>query len=279
MKQFKTLIINEWNTHRRTLLAPMWMLVGVYGITLLGIIIGYIKGGANASINLPPTPWIDTFLYEGTIIFASILGIVSIWAAIIAVDGMINGAFKRKCEILHHSQPVSLPKIMAAKFVLLAFGSMLLYMLLSLFNTLVVGIFMYFWSSAHLYYAIMAWLQTGMGVFLSLLFVSSFFWLCACIFKRKSFFLGLLSILGLEITITILKQTAHLKIPSLIGYLLKLINIRPATSMAPFFKPTLNNTVSMYWQGFYSWDTVVKLVCTIVFLIAGYWIYSRRELT
>ena len=45
MKQFKALIRKEWQTHRSTILIPLWFTGAVYVIGILGLMINFIREG------------------------------------------------------------------------------------------------------------------------------------------------------------------------------------------------------------------------------------------
>jgi ABC-type transport system involved in multi-copper enzyme maturation permease subunit len=220
-------------------------------------------------------------LYGVTHGLMAMLGMVSIIAAVILADGMINGAFKRKCEILHLSQPVSMLKVLGAKYALLVLGTFALSAALSLVNSFVLSGLLNIWMPVHTYYAMVAWAQGSVGMLLSLLVVASYYWLSAALFKRKSFFMGTLVILGIEIAIAVLNYTGKLGIPSLMDYIAKLIGIQVHIEPHGMNALGLNldDLIALQWKSVISWLTLQKLVLSAVFVAGGYWFYSRRELT
>ncbi len=285
MKQFKALVRKEWQTHRGTLLIPLWFTGAVYATGLLGLFINLIKEGKITIVTggfKVSAVEASAGLYGVTHGLMAMLGMVSIIAAVILADGMINGAFKRKCEILHLSQPVSMLKVLSAKFSLLILGSTILMMALGFINSFVLGGLLNFWTPINLYYPMVAWMQGSIGIFLSLLLVASYYWLSASVFKRKSFFMGTLVILGIEIVIAVLNYTARLGIPSLMEYIGSLVAIQvypgPQTGN-PFGPLLLDSIITRQWQSFLAWQTLLKLVYSAIFFLGGYWFYNRRELS
>jgi len=137
------------------------------------------------------------------------------------------------------------------------------------------------WMPVHTYYAMVAWAQGSVGMLLSLLVVASYYWLSAALFKRKSFFMGTLVILGIEIAIAVLNYTGKLGIPSLMDYIAKLIGIQVHIEPHGMNALGLNldDLIALQWKSVISWLTLQKLVLSAVFVAGGYWFYSRRELT
>jgi len=284
MKQFKALIRKEWQTHRSTILIPLWFTGAVYVIGILGLMINFIREGRLTIVTggmKVSAMEASVGLYGVSFAMLMMLGMVSIITAIILADGMINGAFKRKCEILHLSQPVSMLKVLGAKYALLVLGTFALSAALSLVNSFVLSGLLNIWMPVHTYYAMVAWAQGSVGMLLSLLVVASYYWLSAALFKRKSFFMGTLVILGIEIAIAVLNYTGKLGIPSLMDYIAKLIGIQVHIEPHGMNALGLNldDLIALQWKSVISWLTLQKLVLSAVFVAGGYWFYSRRELT
>ncbi|HNZ07678.1 MAG TPA: hypothetical protein PKI63_07785 [Candidatus Cloacimonadota bacterium] len=284
MKQFKALVRKEWQTHRSTILIPLWFTGAVYVIGILGLMINFIREGRLTIVTggmKVGAMEASVGLYGVSFAMLMMLGMVSIITAIILADGMINGAFKRKCEILHLSQPVSMLKVLGAKYALLVLGTFALSAALSLVNSFVLSGLLNIWMPVHTYYAMVAWAQGSVGMLLSLLVVASYYWLSAAFFKRKSFFMGTLVILGIEIAIAVLNYTGKLGIPSLMDYIAKLIGIQVHIEPHGMNALGLNldDLIALQWKSVISWLTLQKLVLSAVFVAGGYWFYSRRELT
>jgi len=281
MKQFKALIRKEWQTHRSTILIPLWFTGAVYVIGILGLMINFIREGRLTIVTggmKVSAMEASVGLYGVSFAMLMMLGMVSIITAIILADGMINGAFKRKCEILHLSQPVSMLKVLGAKYALLVLGTFALSAALSLVNSFVLSGLLNIWMPVHTYYAMVAWAQGSVGMLLSLLVVASYYWLSAALFKRKSFFMGTLVILGIEIAIAVLNYTGKLGIPSLMDYIAKLIGIQVHIEPHGMNALGLNldDLIALQWKSVISWLTLQKLVLSAVFVAGGYWFYSRR---
>ncbi|MDD2228541.1 MAG: hypothetical protein PHY48_03915 [Candidatus Cloacimonetes bacterium] len=284
MKQFRALLKKEWQTNKHTFLIPLWFIGGGYAIVILGFLINLIKGNkmvaAFSTLNMPPNMK-ELFLFSSSASFVIALGFVTMISSIILADSLINGGFKRKCEILHLSQPVSMFKIIAAKYLFMTLGTMLLLAIVSFVNSMVLSVFFNINSGAHLYFGIVAWAQTFVQVCFTVLFVSSLYWLFAGLFKRKSFVMGTLLVFAIQIAISILNYTANMHIPSLISYLVKLSTVQLHMDLSLYLKDLgiFSNAVEGRWKYLLDAYTLQRVVLSAVFFLAGSWLYNTRELS
>lgn len=284
MKQFKALLKKEWRTHWTTLLMPVWFTGGVYLITLVGLIIGLIqsKGTPFTSFSSEiPAGMANLILWTSTAGATMLLGTVGIIAAINLADSMLNGGFKRKCEILHLSQPVKISKIVFAKYLLITAGTIALLLVLSLVNSLVISSVLCYYGNARMYFGLSGWAQGLVDICLSLLFTGSMYWFFAGCFKRKSFIMGTLSILAIQVTISILNYTAGLHIPSLLEYLGRMASVNIGTTrMVPTTDmSSLSTMIDSKWLSMVNWDNAMKIIYSVIFYFGGFFLYKRRELS
>ncbi len=284
MKQCKALLRKEWNTHKAGFLMPLWFTGGVYVTALLGWIISLIKGsGIVYQIQTGEIPFgmENLLLYTGSAGAAALLGFVSLVTAISLSDSLINGGFKRRCEILHLSQPVAFSKIAITKYLFICAGTILLYGALSLVNSLVISLGTGYLIHTQTYYGLVGWLQIWILMSLSILFMASLFWFFAGLFKRKSFFMGILTIMAIQAVISILNYTAGWHIPSLASYLAELVavNVSFDPESANLGIQNINLVIQQAWQNIFSWNSLLKVIYSAVLFIGGAWLYKRRELT
>lgn len=283
MKQCKALLRKEWNTHWHSFLLPAWFTGGVYVTVLIGWIISLIKGTgivfAMQSGEIP-AGMENTILYVGSSTLVALLGLVSLITALTLADSLLNGGFKRRCEILHFSQPVSFAKIAASKYVFMTLGTILLLGILSLVNSLAISLISAFLIKSQFQYGMTGWLQMWIQLSLNILFLSSLYWFFASLFKRKSFFMGTLLILAIQAVISILNYTAGWQIPSLAEYLLQLVTVSISFNPeAPNIGvESINNLISLQWQNIFCWNSLLKIIYSAVFMLGGALLYKRREL-
>lgn len=283
MKQFNALMTKEWKTHWASFLLPVWVSAGVYALVLIGWIISLFRGdGVIYQIQSETLEQglENIILYGATSVTTAMLGFISILTAISLADSLINGGYKHHCEILHFSQPVSFEKIAISKYLFTIMGSILLLGAMSLFNTLVVALLTGIFLQSQFYNGIMSWLQTWIITSLSIVLLGSLYWFFAGLFKKKSFLLGTLVILGIEAAIGVLNYTAGWNIPSLMHYLLELLSVdmsfNPDLPHAGI--PDLGLVIQRGWNKILSWESLLKIIYGAVFFIAGSLLYKRREL-
>jgi len=284
MKQFRALLKKEWQTNRHTFLIPLWFICGFYGIGILGFLINLIKGNKMVAVfstlNMPPNMK-ELYLFSSSASFVIGLGFIAMISSIILADSLINGGYKRKCEILHLSQPVSMPKIIAAKYLFMTLGTMLLLAIVSFVNSMVLSVFFNINSGAHMYFGIVAWAQTFVQSCFTVLFISSLYWMFAGLFKRRSFVMGTLTILAIQVAIGILNYTANLQIPSLISYIIKLSTVQLNMDLSLYLKDlgVFSAAVEGRWKYLLDAYTLQRVVLSAVFFLVGSWLYNTRELS
>ncbi len=284
MKQIKALIVKEWNTNWNTFLIPLWFTLGVYVMGLIGLIINAAKG------NLLQTAFTTHGYPTGVENFAlfsassgSLIGLsfVATLSAIGLADTLLNGGFKRKCEILHLSQPVSITKILGVKYGFMLIGTLVLLGIITLINSIGISLFIGYYTGARLYFGLTAWAQLFIQIIFCLAFVSSLYWFFAGLFKRKSFFMGTLAILTIQAAISILNYTANMEIPSLVSYILRLSSVQPEANFATMITGVsdLNKYIDGRWSNLFNTNTLMQIIYSVIFCISGAWLYRRRELS
>jgi hypothetical protein len=281
MKQCKALLKKEWQTHWRTILTPLLFLAVIYVTILLSLLINLIKHGGITrqsfvsflNFGLEAPYWISMSV-------TTLLGFVHMVSGIILADGLINGDHKRQCQIFHFSQPLPFVKIAGTKYLFACIAPILMLAATSFVNVLVVNLWIGFYKHTYFWMGMMGWLQTLISVGLSILFVSSLAWFFAGIFKRKSFPLGILCLLGIEIILQTLNYMVGWHIPSLMENLMKLINMNVSTPAIAleYTKQSITRLVRANWQDVFSTVNVLKIGFSAVFGVLGALLYKRREL-
>jgi len=284
MNQCKALLKKEWWINWKQLLLPVWVSLAFIGVCIIGLLIGLIKGKTITYFrmegNFPPE-FSNLFLFGSVQTLNIALGFLSIMVAIMLADNLINGGFKLKCEILHQSQPVSLTKMLSSKYVFLILGSFIVFAVISFIGTLIITFTQMYFTYAVFYFGFYAWLQCTVEMLFTLIFVCSLFWFFACLYQNKSFFMGIITLVGIELAIKLLNYTSGLDLPSLLGYLSKFIKIssNPGFGNAMDLKvKTLADIVQANWQNVININTLLKLLYSVILTLGGSVLYKRREL-
>ena len=283
MKQYKALLKKEWQTNWQILLAPLFATAIMYLVAGLGIILSLVKGNVVQIFHQShgiPARYASMMLYGSSFASTVILGTVGIIAAIILADNMINGGFKRKCEILHLSQPVAFPKIVIAKYSLLMLGLAIQVGLLSLFTSTLLSWVQHKLFHTELYYGMVGWGQGFIEISLSMLFLGSLYWFFAGMFKSKSFIMGTLLIFALQAMISLFNYTSGIHLPSLLAYLGKMASVELNTSSMQMgnVSHSFLAYISSKWGMIFSVQTLIKIIYSAIFFFAGSLLYQKREL-
>jgi hypothetical protein len=282
MKQLKALMIKEWNTHWTTLMIPVWFTGGIYLIGLLAGLISLIKNGymfvfETADVTGFTSP--DMLLYMANSVGTVVLGYVAVISAMILADAMINGGFKRKCEIMHLSQPVSIMEMISVKYLWMTAGMFLMLGVLSFVNSLIITSVAGYYAHVSFISGLAGWWQSWLDMCLIIIFAGSLAWFFAGIFKRKSFFMGVLVIAGIEIAKAILNGVAGLHLPSLAGYLISHLTLQSNfdANNQMMMVTSLDKFIAWRWDAMLSWFSLQKIILSAVFFAAGAFFYKKRQ--
>ncbi len=283
MKQYKALMIKEWQTHKATILIPVWFTSGAILITLLGMLINLIQG--NSIIfqgELPVISALQTnlILWGGNRAGVSMLGFIGMVTAIILGDAMLNGGFKRRCEIFHLSQPVTYAGIVTAKYAMMILSVIAQVFVIGLAGSLVATAYVSNLLHASFLNGMIGFWQGFIDFLFSFVFVSSLFWFFAGAFKRKPFFMAVLILGGIQIATIILNKVAGLSIPSLTGHLIELASMSTTISFGShsMMPADFSELVKTQWSGLLSLNVLLKVIYSVVFFIGGFLCYRRREI-
>lgn len=287
MKQFKALLIKEWNTHWTMLLTPAWLTLGVLLITLIGFIIAWANGmsGFNPGTDVLNinADYRSLILWLANAFGASFLGFVAMLTAASLADAQLNGGFKRKCEIFHLSQPVGLEKILLSKYLFMVLGTFLQIAVIALVVGFGATLYVNSYLKVDLVYAFNGMALGLLSIFLPLLFVSSFAWFWAGAFKRNYVVMTIVIISALEIARALLNYFAHLSIPSVTAYLFELAGANVSIKFNNL--NTVAQDVNAYavireaWSKLISVHALQQIIWSVVLFLGGSWFYSRREIS
>lgn len=286
MKQIKTLIKKEWWTHWTTLLIPTWFSLGVVVISLIGYFWALSKGSIVNPIMQAPRVGIEfdkLVLWGMGIGGSTILAFIAMISGISLGDAMLNGGNKRRCDIFHLSQPVSLARIVGVKYAMITLGLYLQAALISLIGISVVGPYVASLLRISPAIAYTGVLQGLAAMFLPFLFVNTFFWMFSAIFRHAAFIKAVLSVTGIEIARGILMRLSGVHFPSLADYLAKLSSIGVNTNQH-LTQQTLASmggvdaVTRYFWSNAFDAYTIQRIGFSILFFIVGYLVFRRREI-
>jgi len=286
MKQCKALLRKEWRINRKQFLLPLWFTLCVYGAGLIGWIVSLIMGtGIVQTIQAGSVDlgFKDFFLFgvsRGTV---ALIGFIALITALSLADQVINGDYKHRCEILHFSQPLTFAKIILTKYLFIILGTILLFGLIAMVNSVLISLVSGHLVGAQIYYGLVGALQVWLKTSLSIVFLGSLAWFFAGLFKKNSFFMGVMVLLGIQALILILNYLAGWQIPSPVGYIMKLATVNININIDPQLPrpnlPDIDSVVGMGWKGILNWNSLLKLAYSALLFVGGSYLYKRRELS
>ncbi|HRY83065.1 MAG TPA: hypothetical protein P5533_00360 [Candidatus Cloacimonadota bacterium] len=288
MKQIKALIRKEFLTHWGAMLLPAWFTLGVIVTMVVGLIWALIQG-ADISIfaNLKSFggEYDKIVLWGLGLAGSSGLAMLAMLTGIGLADTILNSSNKKRCEIFHLSQPVSLAKIVGVKYGLVTLGTYLQVIAISLAGVSVMGTYIAYKLHLSPGYAFTGMLQGLSGMILPFFFTCSLYWMFAGIFKNASFIKSMFSLGGIEIARLILSKTTVINFPSLSAYLLKLSGLGNGINVS-FADKTVTSlgggsadaVINRAWAMAFDEYTWQRILFSLIFFAVGYWFYSRREL-
>ncbi len=281
MKQCKALLKKEWQTHWKSLMAPLLFVILIYVTVLVSYLIVLIKRSDPAphpmlvlqGIGLQAPYWV-------TMSVTIALAFLHAMSGIVLAESMLNSDHKQRCQIFHFSQPAFFLKIVGVKYLFSNFGPILLFGVVSLVHALVLSLWSGLYSIPSFALGMTGWLQSFISASLSILFLSSMAWFFSGLFKRKSILLGFLCLLGIEIVRQTINYMVGLQIPSLMEGLSMMVdlNVNNFLLMGKYTSSSLASLVRANWRDIFSTTSALKIGLSAVFGILGAVLYKRREL-
>ena len=275
MKQFKALIIKEWHTHNKVFLIPAFILGAFILLFSVLSIYGSIRFGVPLW-NVQDTTEIDAakILRDMFYVLSVVLGWFAMLTTITLNENMLNNDHQKKCEIMHHSQPVSLIKMLGAKLTLSIPIMIVQYVILAVLSSLLLSsVFSLFgfnsWISG-----IYAVLYPVPIILMSMIIVSSIFWLFSCAFRKQSALKLWIILIVVELMRFIMQRFwVDFKMFSPISYYFKIITL-PLTSLH------IDQTgINFLWNPLDMSALTSYFAIAFLLYIAGYFLYKRRELS
>ena len=306
MKQMKALLTKDFHAFRKGLMVPVWIVGGAYVLFFLMILYAYAKGNANIKISGFPLDVLTNPEMSKAVSFAMQMGMylsfIGIVVGIIMVSVaalLLNSDVKHKCELFHRSQPVSVWKLTASRYLMGLGGMIGLALLLGIFNLLITNLMVGIGTPLHInwWLSINGLLLSWLHLAVALLTVGSLCFVLSALFRDNAFGKGILGVAALEIVIQGMNGFYSLGIPSLAKALFRLVMsglVRMGDSLGNMHYGVINfsNTcrpsdlhsftlppyfLHNLWSTLFTWDIAFKLLfCGVMFVLATC-LYHRRE--
>jgi hypothetical protein len=278
MNKFKTLLIKDFQTNKKTLFLPFWITAGFYGLMLIGAIIAYFRGEMQFNIfGLDAAPPIPAVNYITNLVLASMPGTLCLIFTIMLGQSALNEDVRSNCELFHRSQPVSLWKRVASKFTISVLGSWTVFLAIVIFNFILANIVLLIIGQFHFSSAIQGMLQASIGMLWYAVLLGSIAYFFSSIFKDKAFLKGAALIAGIQVLFGIMNLWFKWSLPLPGSYLLGLfktnINMTGMESSAEII-----DFINIAWKEvLWNMKVVWQLLFSAVMFVAGTFIYKFKE--
>ncbi len=306
MTAFKNLLTKDYQTVKKQLFVPLWIILGLYVIFTFSIIIAYAKGDANLVMGGIPMELLGNADLHRAISFAlqaglflGFLGLIFAIPMTVLSATLLNSDIKHKCELFHRSQPVSVWKNTASRYVAGIGGLVGLAFLAGLFQLVAGNILLAILTPMKVdwWLAFNGFLLSWMHLSISITVLGSLGFLLSAVFKDNAIGKGALAIGAVDIAIVIMNYYLKLGIPALSKNLFKLVysNISDFSNVFPTMQYGIvmgsnartTGDISAFTlpQGFlsglygsvFTWETLAKAgLCVALYALATF-IYKKRE--
>ncbi|MBC8386058.1 MAG: ABC-2 transporter permease, partial [Candidatus Cloacimonetes bacterium] len=192
MNNMKALLTKDFQINKKTLLMPFWITAGFYLLMIIGVLIAYFRGDFQFSFSHfdggPPVPAIN---YIANLTIAAFPGFLCMIFSIMIMQGALNEDLRRKCELFHRSQPVSIWERTGSKFLVGTIGNWLVFLVIVIFNFIVINTIFISLGQFTFNTAIIGLLQSVIVMLRYTILIGSVAFFFSSIFKDKAFFKGI----------------------------------------------------------------------------------------
>lgn len=279
MKQFKALIIKEWQTYWKIMLSPAWFLLANYAFILIIFIYTYFTSNSEMNILVSSQQGnLDALIWGVHFGSSILLGFLATLGSMNLADNVINQDSIRKCDIFHYSLPVSLKKIIASKYIFVIFGSFVTFVVLAVANSILMSAISSIYGLSNLSLGLNGVMNAIPYTLMSLLVFPPLCGFFASIFKRNSFISMLGIIILLDIMLYMLNIWLGVGYFSIYRYYMRVL-AAPLNTITMILSGQYPSFSFFAWQDISHIDTLIRLGISCVLIVGTYFLVKRRELS
>ena len=290
MNRLLGLLKKDFQLSRSTLLIPIWIVLGMFALSLIMNMIAVIKGDislANLDLNFEKIKTMDEVVvgigYAVNHLSVIVPGILGIIFSISLANTALNDESQKNCVIFYRAQPISVWWTSFSKYFVSVFGTLAV--------VLIISIFYYFsWSLVFAFKVRPIWfagligmIQSYLGFSIAIILIASFAYFCSAVFKSKAFVKGLGIIIIITIVTSIFNALYGWNIPSLMSLIMKFF-LHGAKSFKMLEQPfnnslsVLNKIIEINWNNIFSYNSLLKIIISGLFFGLGTFIYKNKEI-
>lgn len=290
MKQFKTLIIKDFNTYKKNFYTIVIILLSLYLLSLVTSLFGYYKHTNNihsiffnnVSINNINLSEFD--VSKASFIFnAGLTAFISFFFLIFATSlssNALNSDYEYKCALFHRNLPINVWKISGSRYIVTIFGSFLTMLFIALFTSLISSIVMLSIFKISLKYAFLGILKILLPYFANGLLLASIGFFFSSIFKRKALGKGFISLVIIHFSIVYINFIFGIHIPYFLMNIVRTISFHVnSSSLSMIASTSAHDMFTGILRDFFSLQTLLKLSYSFVLFIISTLIFKYKEIT
>lgn len=283
MYKFKALLKKDLQIGRKTIIMPVWIVLGYYVLVALGILIAWIKTDFSfdlSEIDFTDAPNLYLLSYIAGIAIMSFPTILAVIFTLILTQSSLNEDLRRGSELFHRSQPISVWWRSLSKYITGIAGNWLTFIAIGVLNIILVVIGLSLVHQLRLDFLLAGWLQAFVSMMKITLIVGSICFFFSAIFKDKAFLQGLAMLVGIQFLIWILNLLLGWNLPLPINYLYKLVDISSFNNLETFVtEKDVRYLINRNWQDLIlSWKTFLQMLFSGLLFFLSTLIYKGKEI-
>jgi hypothetical protein len=289
MKQFKALIIKDFNIYKKNFFTVTIVFLAMYLLGLATTLIGYYHNSGHIHIffnqlSLHSDDISNFDLSKASYIFnASLAAFISFFFLIFTINisgNALNSDYEYKCALFHRNLPINIWKISGSRFIVTIFGSFLTLLVLLLFTSLLSNIIFASFVKISIVYSLLGILKVVLPYLINSLLLASIGFFFSSIFKRKAVGKGILILALIHFSIVYLNFLFGLHIPYFLLELGKTISFHvDSHTFSQITNQTFGKIFSNIFTSLFSFQTLLKIVYAGILFVISTLIIKYKEIT
>ncbi|MCK4956013.1 MAG: hypothetical protein KAS49_00145 [Candidatus Cloacimonetes bacterium] len=281
MHKFLALVKKDWYINKKAVLIPFWIVGGFYLINIIIMLVAYFTGQVDSMFSFPTNGVTAQMMsYFANSIIVIFPGLLALLFVIICSQNALNEDKRRKCELFHCSQPVSIWQRTGSKYTVGIFSNLVVFIIISILNFLVLNVILLFLDGFSISAAIQGLIQAQIVYIKSAIVIGSIGFFVSSIFEQSAFFKFIAILIAVNIIIVVLNTIYGWRIPSPLKYVKTLIENTPKLpENQSLLDVDFAEVIKQNWaRVLFNVKTIWQLVVSGVLFMAGTYIYGRKEI-
>lgn len=285
MKQFKTIMIKEFQLHKWELLLPLLILGGVYLLLVFVYLYALIRGHAQIDLSgmcstndpVAAVQVYKVFNYSVQMFQALLAGFMAFIPAMVMSEQALNQEYRHKCARFYAMQPVSVEKTALAKYTVAVLCNLPVMIIVALFNGLVATIILTSQNQFYWQESLLGFWQGILISFLVIIHLGSLSFLGSAIFRRKANRGSILAVVIASVSAIVVNNVTVLHLPVIIKWFVyPLIRMFEILQSMPKGQDWL--AANQSWSMVFCWQNLIYLAVAAGYFYAAVYIQKRRQI-